>query len=99
MTEDIYFRTGYFTDFEQFCVDIYFANFGQVRIDPIYFFLLTLDKSQSFYYVWVSYVAKNNPNSPLDKNPKIRRRIWHKLFSMIPSAGIKNWFPHSINRL
>ena len=26
-------------------------------------------------------------------------KIWHKAFSMIQSAGIKNWFPQSINRL
>ena len=26
-------------------------------------------------------------------------RIWHKSFSMIQSAIIKNWFPQSINRL
>ena len=56
------FSTGYFADFEQFKVDIYFANFGQVRIDPIFSLLLTLDRLQLFYWVWVSYVAKNNPN-------------------------------------
>ena len=55
------FQTGYFADFEQFKVDIYFANFGQVRIDPICSLLLALYKSQLFYWVWVSYVAKNNP--------------------------------------
>ena len=45
--QDIYidFQTGHFADFEQFRVDIHFANFGQVKIDPICFFLLTLDRS------------------------------------------------------
>ena len=32
------FQTGHFADFEQFKVDIHFANFGQVKIDPICFF-------------------------------------------------------------
>ena len=57
------FQTGYFADFEQFKVDIYFANFGQVRIDSICSLLLALYRSQLFYWVWVSYVAKNNPKS------------------------------------
>ena len=35
----------------------YFANFGQVRIDPICFFLLTLDRSQLFYWVCVTHVC------------------------------------------
>ena len=32
------FQTGQTADFEQFKVDIYFANFGQVKIGPICFF-------------------------------------------------------------
>ena len=55
------FQIGHFAHFEQFKVDIYFANFGQVRIDPICSLLLALYRSQLFYWVWVSYVAKNNP--------------------------------------
>ena len=56
------FSNWSFCYFEQFKVDIHFANFGQVRIDPICSLLLTLDRSQLFYWVWVSYVAKTNPN-------------------------------------
>ena len=53
MTKDIIdFHTGYFAEFKQFKIYIYFANFAQVRIDP-----------QLFYQVWVSSVAKNNSNS------------------------------------
>ena len=37
---------------------------------------------------------KNNP-----KNSRTTHRIWHKSFSMIQSAGIKNWFPQLIKRL
>ena len=53
MTGDIYidFQTSHFAKFEQFKVDIYFANFGQVKIDPIWSFLLTLDRSQLFYCI------------------------------------------------
>ena len=87
------FQTRHFADFEQFKV-IYFANFGQVKIDPIRFFLLTLDRSELFYCVWVRHTAKSDP-----KNSRTTNRIWHKLFSMIESGGIKNWFPESINRL
>ena len=48
MTEDIeIFKL--LADLKQFKVDIYFANFGQVRIDPICFLLLNLDRSQLFY--------------------------------------------------
>ena len=47
------FSNWSFWYFEQFKVDIHFANFGQV--------FLTLDMSQLFYWVWVRHVAKNNP--------------------------------------
>ena len=40
------FQTGHFDDFEQFNYDSHFANFGQVNIDPICLFLLSLGKSQ-----------------------------------------------------
>ena len=39
------FQTGYFADFEQFKVDIYFGNSGQVTIDPIV----------SFYWLWTGH--------------------------------------------
>ena len=39
------FQTSHFADFEQFKVDIYLANFGPVKIDPIWLFLLNLDES------------------------------------------------------
>ena len=34
------FQTGHFADFQQFKIDIHFANFSQVIIDPICDFLL-----------------------------------------------------------
>ena len=37
--------------------------------------------------------------SRFDKNSRTMHGICHKLFSMIQSAGIKNRFPQSINRL
>ena len=87
------FQTGYFADFEQFKVDNFFANFGQVRID--YLFPFT-----DFGQVTVilpslgKFCCKNHSKpSPFDKNSRTTHRIWHKLFSMIQSAGIKNWFP------
>ena len=88
------FSNWSFCYFEQFKVDTNFVNFGQVKIDPKWSFLLTLDRSQLFYWVWARHATKNNP-----KNSRTTHKIWHKSFSMIQSVGIKNWFPQSINRL
>ena len=62
MAEDIDFQIGHPADFEQFKVDIYFTNIGQVKIDPIWSILLTLDWSLLFYWVWVRHAMKNNSN-------------------------------------
>ena len=35
------FQISHLAEFEQFKADIYFANFGQVKIDPIRSFLLS----------------------------------------------------------
>ena len=83
-----------FCYFEQFKVDTNFVNFGQVKIDPKWSLLLTLDRSQLFDWVWARHATKNNP-----KNSRTTHKIWHKSFLMIQSVGIKNWFPQSINRL
>ena len=61
------FQTSHFADFEQFKVDIYFTNFGQVKIHPIWSFLLTLERSQLFYWIWARHAAKNDPNLHLIK--------------------------------
>ena len=45
---EIDFQIGDFADFEQFKVDVYFANFGEVKTDPICSHILNLDKSQLF---------------------------------------------------
>ena len=79
-------QTSHFADVEQFKNDIHFANFGDVRIDPVCSLLLTLDMSQLFCWVWVKQSKKNSGTT-------------QKLFSMIQSSGIKNWCPQSINRL
>ena len=42
------FQTGHFAYFEQFKIDIHFANFGHVKIDPICSFLL-LWTGQSYF--------------------------------------------------
>ena len=79
------FSNGSFCYFEQFKVTVYFANFGQVKIDPICSYLLTRH-------------AINNPNLfLLIKNSRARHRAWHKPFSVVQSGGIKNWFLQSIN--
>ena len=75
MAEDIDFQIGHPADFEQFKVDIYFTNIGQVKIDPIWSILLTLDRSLLFYWVWVRHAMKNN------SNPLCLIKIWE------PSIG------------
>ena len=46
---DIDFQASHFADFEHFKVDIYFTNFGKIKVQPNWSFLLTLDRSQLFY--------------------------------------------------
>ena len=92
-------QTGNFAEFEQFKIDSHFADFGQVKIDHCRLYLLTLSRSQLFYRVWTRQAARNNPNPlGLTKNSKTRRRIWHKLSSMIQSAGIKTWLGSPVNK-
>ena len=45
-------QTGHFAEFEQFIIDSHFFDFEKVMIDPIRLFLLTLGRSQLFYWVW-----------------------------------------------
>ena len=54
------FSNWSFADFDQFKVNIHFANFGQVKIDPICSLLLTLDRSV-ISPVWAIHATKNNP--------------------------------------
>ena len=79
--------------FEQFKDDIHFANFGHVKIDPICSSLL----------LWTGqhYFTEFGQGMPQKMVQKIQEphRIWHKSFSVIQLAGIKNWFPQSISRL
>ena len=70
------FQTGHFAAFEQFKVDIHFANVGQEKIDPIHSLLLTLDKSLLFHCVWARHAAISNPNPlRLIKNSRTTHRI------------------------
>ena len=62
------------------------------QICPYLFFFTTVDRSQLLYSVWVRHTTKNNPNA-------LRLTKIQEPRSMIQSAGIKNWFPQSINSL
>ena len=54
-------KTGKFADFEQFKNDSHFANFGKVQSGPNCSFLLTLGRSQLFYWLWArSWTEKNS---------------------------------------
>ena len=78
------FSNWSFCYFEQLKVDIHFANIWQARIDPICFLLLTLDRLQ----LKMLQVAGREKQS--NENSITMHKIWHKLFLMIQSAGIKN---------
>ena len=71
----------------------YFANFGYVKIDPISSSLVTLDRSQLFYWVLARHAAKTNPK----KNQELHIGSGASIFSDSVS-GNQNWFPQSINR-
>ena len=75
------FSNWLFCYFEQFRADIYFANFGQVRTDPIFSLLLTLDRSVILPSLGKLCWENQSKPSPFDKNSRIMHRIWHKLFS------------------
>ena len=53
--------------------------------------LLSLGRSEIFYWLWARCQAA--------KKSRTRHRIWHKSFSMIQWAVIKNWVPLLVNRL
>ena len=53
------FQTSHFANSEHFKVDIYFANFEQVKIDPIWSFLL-LWAGHHYFSVFGSNASKNS---------------------------------------
>ena len=99
LTWEIDFQTGHFAVLEQFKVDSH-ATVGQVKTEPTRSFKW-LCRSQLFYWCWARCcAAKNNPTlSARKKNSGTMHRVWHKSFSMIQSAGIKNWVLQLIGKL
>ena len=93
------FQIDHFADFEQFKADIDFANFGQVNTVPICFFTDCGQVTVTLLSLGKMCCEKQSKPSPFDQNSRTMHRIWLKLFSMIRSAEIKNWFPRSTNRL
>ena len=73
---EINFQTGHFSDFEQFKAKIYFAKFGQVKIDPIWSVLLTLDRSVILLSLGKTCHEKQFKPSPFDKNSRTTHKIW-----------------------
>ena len=67
------FQTSHFADFEQVKVDIYFVNFGQVKIEPILSLLLSLDRSSYFTSLGKACRKKWFKPSPFDKNSRTTR--------------------------
>ena len=54
------FQIRHFADFEQFKFDIPFANFGQVKTDPIRSHLLTLDRSHNLMKIIFNDSVRGN---------------------------------------
>ena len=83
---------GHFADFELSKVDIHFANFEQDKTVPICSFLLTVDRSQLCYSVWVRHTKKNNPNPLcLIKNSWTMHRISGVKIRIIKVSGHFWW--------
>ena len=86
----INFQTRHFADFEQFKVDIYFTNFGKVKIHPIWSFLLTLDRSVILLSLGKTCHENRFKPSSLDKNSGttcIRPGIIHFQWSNQQESG------------
>ena len=89
------FQTGHFADFERFKVDIHFAKYWASQNWPYLFSFIDFGQ----VVVILLNLSKTCHKKQSNKNSRTTHRIWHKLFSMIQSAGIKNWCSQSINRL
>ena len=92
------FQIGNFANFEQFKVDIHFANFGQVKTVPIRCFTYFGQVTVILLCLGKTCRKKQSKPSPFDKNSRTTYRIWHKLLSKIHSAKT-GFLPQSINRL
>ena len=55
-------------------------------------FFTVLDRSQSFFCIWVRTYCKKQSNPPFDKNSRHTHKIWHKSFSMIQSVKSRTGF-------
>ena len=94
------FQAGHFAAFEQFKIDSHFANFGQVKINPTCSTILLWEGHGYFTEFGQDIRPRKQSNLlRLTKNSRTTHRIWHKLFSIIRSVGIKNWVPQLINKL
>ena len=58
VTGDIDFETGHFASFEQFKIDLYFANFGQAKIDPFVVFYYFGQVTAILLYLGKTYCEK-----------------------------------------
>ena len=92
------FSNWSFCYFEEFKVDVYYANFGQVKTD--YSLIFTNFGQVTLILLSLGKTCREKQCKPsqFDKNSRTTPRIWQKLFSVIQSAGIQNWFSQSINR-
>ena len=87
------FQTVHFNNFKQFKVDVILQSFGKSKLTLLVHFsefrkviiiLPGLGKT-------LCYKKKQSKPPPFDKNPETMHRVRHKSFSIIQSAGIKDW--------
>ena len=79
--------------FSSFSVTEDICNFKLVILLTLSSSKLTLFNISSTVFGQATYILLS-----LGKTYHEKHRIWHRSFSMIQSAGIKNWSPQSINR-
>ena len=79
--------------FSSFSVTEDICNFKLVILLTLSSSKLTLFNISSTFFGQATYILLS-----LGKTYHKKHRIWHRSFSMIQSAGIKNWSPQSINR-
>ena len=98
-------QNGYFADSEQFKAKLIsiLLTLGKLKLTLFVSFYWLGQVTLILLSLGKTCRKKQSKQSPFDngfkKNSRTTNRIWGRSFSMIQSAGIKNWFPQSINRL
>ena len=92
------FQTGHFATLGSSKFIVIFCLWASQN-GPYLFSFTYLEQVSFLLILGKSLGCKKTPKLSLTKNSRTMHRIWHKSFSVIQSAEIKNWVPQLINRL